>query len=107
VPGKGKATPKPALLAETPDSPLGKPQGAPKAAAAGRDKTTVAHDTGKPVVTFPIPGVPAAVAKATLNALETRQSVVEVRNGEVVTEINVHTNKDRPSTIRLNTNRSV
>src|SRR4029453_14964492 len=67
VPGKGKATPKPALLRERLIRLWASPQGAPKAAAAGRDKTTVAHDTGKPFVTYPIPGVPAAIAKATLN----------------------------------------
>ena len=85
VPGKGKATPKPALLAERLIRLWASPQGAPKAAAAGRDKTTVAHDTGKPVVTFPIPGVPAAIAKATLNA-QNQAERVEVRNGDVVME---------------------
>ena len=85
MPGKGKATPKPALLAERLIRLWASPQGAPKAAAAGRDKTTVAHDTGKPVVTFPIPGVPAAIAKATLNA-QNQAERVEVRNGDVVME---------------------
>jgi len=85
VPGKGKATPKPALLAERLIRLWASPQGAPKAAAAGRDKTTVAHDTGKPVVTYPIPGVPAAIAKATLNA-QNQAERVEVRNGDVVME---------------------
>jgi hypothetical protein len=85
VPGKGKATPKPALLQERLIRLWASPQGAPKAATAGGDKTTVAHDTGKPVVTFPIPGVPAAVAKATLNA-QNQAERIEVRNGDVVTE---------------------
>ena len=85
VPGKGKATPKPALLAERLIRLWASPQGAPKAAAAGRDKTTVAHDTGKPVVTYPIPGVPAAIAKATLNA-QNQAERVEIRNGDVVME---------------------
>jgi len=83
--GKGKATPKPALLAERQIRLWASPQGAPKAATAGGDKTTVAHDTGKPVVTFPIPGVPGAVAKATLNA-QNQAERIEVRNGAVVTE---------------------
>jgi len=85
VPGKGKATPKPALLQERLIRLWASPQGAPKAAAAGRDKTTVAHDTGKPVVTYPIPGVPAAIAKATLNA-QNQAERVEIRNGDVVME---------------------
>ena len=85
VPGKGKATPRPTLLAERLIRLWASPQGAPKAAAAGRDKTTVAHDTGKPVVTFPIPGVPAAIAKATLNA-QNQAERVEIRNGDVVME---------------------
>jgi hypothetical protein len=85
VPGKGKATPKPALLAERLIRLWASPQGAPKAAAAGRDKTTVAHDTGKPVVTYPIPGVPSAIAKATLNA-QNQAERIEVRNGDVLME---------------------
>jgi hypothetical protein len=85
VPGKGKATPKPALLQERLIRLWASPQGAPKAATAGGDKTTVAHDTGKPVVTFPIPGVPGAIAKATLNA-QNQAERVEVLNGGVVME---------------------
>jgi hypothetical protein len=87
VPGKGKATPKPALLQERLIRLWASPQGAPKAATAGGDKTTVAHDTGKPVVTFPIPGVPSAIAKATLNA-QNQAERIEVRNGDVVMEFN-------------------
>jgi hypothetical protein len=85
VPGKGKATPKPAALHERLVRLWAGPQGAPKAAAAGGDKTTVSHDTGKPVVTFPIPGVPGAIAKATLNSQNIAERV-EVRQGNVVTE---------------------
>ena len=85
VPGKGKATPRPALLAERLIRLWASPHGAPKAAAAGRDNATGAHDTGKPVVTFPIPGVPAAIAKATLNA-QNQAERVEIRNGDVVME---------------------
>jgi len=85
VAGKGKATPRPALLAERLIRLWASPQGAPKAAAAGREKTTVAHDTGKPVVTYPIPGVPGAIAKATLNA-QNQAERVEIRNGDVVME---------------------
>ena len=85
VPGKGKATPKPALLHERLIRLWASPQGAPKAAVAGGDKTTVAHDTGKPVVTFPIPGVPGAIAKATLSA-QNQAERVEVRQGNLVME---------------------
>jgi len=85
VPGKGKATPKPALLQERLIRLWASPQGAPKAATAGGDKTTVAHDTGRPVVTFPIPGVPSAIAKATLNA-QNQAERIEVRNGDLVME---------------------
>jgi len=85
VPGKGKATPRPALLQERLIRLWASPQGAPKAATAGGDKTTVAHDAGKPIVTFPIPGVPTAIAKATLNA-QNQAERIEVRNGDVVME---------------------
>ena len=84
VAGRGKATPRPAALAERLIRLWASPQGAPKAAAAGGDKTTVAHDTGKPVVTYPIPGVPGAMATATLDAKYMAERV-EVRQGNVVT----------------------
>jgi hypothetical protein len=86
VPGRGKAVPKPASVHERLIRLWAGPQGAPKAAAAGGDKTTVSHDTGRPVVTFPIPGAPGAVARATLDAryLAAR---VEVRQADVVTEL--------------------
>ena len=85
VPGKGKASPQPAALHERLIRLWAGAQGAPKAAAAGGDKTTVAHDTGKAVVTFPIPGVPGAIARATLSAQNMAERV-EVRQGNVVTE---------------------
>ena len=85
VPGKGKATPMPAALQERLIRLWAGPQGAPKAAAAGRDKTSVTHDTGKPVVTYPIPGVRDAMAKASLNA-NNQAERVEVTVGSVVTE---------------------
>jgi hypothetical protein len=84
VAGRGKATPRQAALAERLIRLWASPQGAPKAAAAGGDKTTVAHDTGKPVVTYPIPGVPGAVATATLDAKYMAERI-EVRQGNVVT----------------------
>ena len=84
-PGRGNATPKLTVLHERLIRLWAGPQGAPKAAAAGGDKTTVSHDTGRPVVTFPIPGVPGAVAKATLNSQNMAERV-EVQQGNVVTE---------------------
>lgn len=85
TPGRGKATATPAALAERLIRLWAGPQGAPKAATAGGDKTTVAHDTGKPVVTFPIPGVPGALAKATLSA-QNQAERVEVTHNGVTTE---------------------
>lgn len=81
----GKATPKPDMQHERLIRLWAGPQGAPKAAAAGGDKTTVSHDTGKPVVTFSIPGVLGAVVKATLSS-QNQAERVEVRLGNVVTE---------------------
>jgi len=85
VPGRGTAVPKPALVHERLTRLWAGPQGAPKAAAAGGDKTTVSHDGSSPVVTFPIPGVPGAVARATLDA-RYMAARVEVRLAGVATE---------------------
>lgn len=85
VPGRGKATPRPDALYERLIRLWAGPQGAPKAAAAGGDQTTVAHDTGTPVVTYPIPGVAGAMARATLDARYMAERV-EVRHENVVTE---------------------
>jgi hypothetical protein len=85
TPGRGKATAMPGALHERLIRLWAGPQGAPKAAMAGGDKTSVSHDTGKPVVTYPIPGVPGAIAKATLSAANQAERV-EVTLGDVVTE---------------------
>jgi len=85
VPGKGKATPKPAALRERLIRLWSGPQGAVKAANAGGDKTTVAEAAGKITVTYPIPGVPAAVATATLDAKNMAERI-EVKDGNTVTE---------------------
>jgi hypothetical protein len=77
------------------------PQGAPKAALAGANQpdphdlpnngaaeigaTSVAWVEGKAVVTFPIPGVPAAIAVATLDERYMAERVV-VTNGATTTE---------------------
>ena len=85
VPGRGTATPNRASLNERLIRLWSSPQGAPKAAAAGGENTKVAMEGGKPVVTFPIPGVQGAIAKATLNA-ENQAERVQTTLGNVVTE---------------------
>ncbi len=85
VAGKGKATPKPGALRERLIRLWASPQGAPKAASAGGDKTTVAEVAGKMTVTYPIPGVTGAIATATLDAKNMAERV-EVRDGNTVTE---------------------
>ena len=106
VPGKGKATPMATAVQERLIRLWASPQGAPKAAALGVNersewganpatllqdgvtmagKTSVAWEAGKPVVTFPIPGVPGATATATLDAKYMAERVV-VKNGSATTE---------------------
>ena len=86
VPGKGKAVPMPGALAERLIRLWASPQGAPKAAIAGGDKTTVAWENNKTVVTYPIPGVAGAIAKATLSD-KFQAERVEVTHNGVVTEL--------------------
>src|SRR5580700_10248224 len=96
VPGKGKATPMPATVEERMIRLWASPQGAFKGAMAGisdppemaprpqripadvsmAGKTSVAWEGNKPVVTFPIPGVPKAIATATLDAKYMPERVV-------------------------------
>ena len=106
VAGKGKATPKPGAVDERLIRLWASPQGAPKAAIAGAaptaelganpatllkdgvDKvgeTSLSWQGGKPVVTFPIPGVPGAIATATLNDKYMAERVV-VKQGSKTTE---------------------
>jgi hypothetical protein len=105
-PMKGKVTP----MANTVQDRLvriwASPQGAPKAAVAGTTETfwlganpgtlikdgldkagqtSVVWEAGKPVVTFPIPGVPGAMATATLDAKYMVEKVV-VTQGSTTTE---------------------
>src|SRR4026208_1104146 len=63
VAGKGKATPRANLLRERLIRLWASPQGAPKAAAAAKENASVSWDTGKAVVTFPIPGAGGAAAQ--------------------------------------------
>ena len=93
MPGRGKATPRQAAVAERLIRLWAGPQGAAKAAVAAGDKTTVALEAGKSVVTYPIPGVSGATGRATLTggAAEgvcTRNCAerIEVRHGNTVTE---------------------
>jgi len=113
VAGKGKATPMPATVEERMIRLWSGPQGAFKAAFAGTSdppsmtprpqrlaadvmtigKTSVAWVNNKPVLTFPIPGVPAATATATLDAKFMAESVV-VKNGANTYEFTYSNYKD-------------
>jgi len=107
-PTKGKTTPMPATVPERLIRLWASPQGAPKAAVAGTTETfwlgknpgtlfadgptkvgqtSVSWENGKPVVTFPIPGVPGATATATLDAKFMTERVV-VKLGSATTEFN-------------------
>lgn len=106
VPGKGKATPTQAAVQERLIRLWASPQAAPKAAifAAAPNmelgsnpgtllkdgvmkagQTSLAWESGKPVVTFPIPGVPGAIATATLNDKYMVEHVV-VKQGSTATD---------------------
>jgi hypothetical protein len=108
VAGKGKATPMPGAVEERLIRLWASPQGAPKAAIAGAvpgaemganpgtllkdgvDKageTSLSWQAGKAVVTYPIPGVPGAIATATLNEKYMADRVV-VKQGSKTTEFN-------------------
>jgi hypothetical protein len=102
IPGEGTATPMPATTVDRMIRLWAGPQGAWKAAMAGTEyvtppdltarpqqlpadvmtsgKTSVKWVDGKPEVTFPIPGVPTAIATATLDDNFMAESVV-VKNG--------------------------
>jgi hypothetical protein len=85
VPGRGTATPNQGALNERLIRLWSSPQGAPKAAVAGGENTKVTMEGDKTVVTFPIPGVPGATAKATLSASHQAERV-ETQLGNAVTE---------------------
>jgi len=114
IPGKGKATPMPATVEERMIRLWSGPQGAFKAAFAGTSpdappmtprpqrlaadvmtigKTSVAWEGNKPVLTFPIPGVPNATATATLDAKFMAERVV-VKNGANTYEFTYSNYKD-------------
>jgi hypothetical protein len=113
IAGKGKATPMPATVEERMIRLWASPQGAFKAAMAGTSdlpemaprpqrvpadvatagKTSVSWENGKPVLTFPIPGVPNATATATLDAKFMPERVV-VKNGANTYEFTYSDYKD-------------
>jgi hypothetical protein len=113
VAGKGKATPMPATVEERMIRLWSGPQGAFKAAFAGTSdppsmtprpqklpadvmtvgKTSVAWAGNKPVLTYPIPGVPNATATATLDAKFMAESVV-VKHGANTYEFTYSDYKD-------------
>ncbi len=115
VAGQGKATPMPATVEERMIRLWANPQGAWKAAMFGTQdtntpqmaarpqrvaadvpkvhKTSVTWSGNKPVVTFPIPGVPTATATATLDAKFMAESVV-VKNGSDTYEFTYGNYKD-------------
>lgn len=113
IAGKGKATPMPATVEERMIRLWASSQGAWKAAMAGildppqmaarpqripadvmtAGKTSVAWEGNKPVVTFPIPGVPNATATATLDAKFMAERVV-VKNGANTYEFTYSDYKD-------------
>jgi hypothetical protein len=111
VPGKGKATPRPDAREERLIRLWASPHGAPKAAIAGaaglptsesfgvspatlldrqagagaKATTTLSWQGEKAIVTYPIPGVPGAIATATLDSGFLPERVV-VKNGTNTTE---------------------
>ena len=113
VAGKGKATPMPSTVEERMIRLWSGPQGAFKAAFAGTSdppsmtprpqklaadvmtvgKTSVAWQGNKPVLTYPIPGVPRATATTTLNDKFMAESVV-VKNGANTYEFTYSDYKD-------------
>ncbi len=111
---KGKVVAMPTAVAERLIRIWASPQGAPKSALAGTmdtwtlganpgvvvpegvmkaGNTSVSWDTGKPVVTFPIPGVPGATGVATLDAEYMTEKVV-VTLGAAKTEFTYSDYKD-------------
>jgi len=105
-PTKGKASPMPSAVQERLIRFWASPQGAPKAAVAGTietfwlganpgtlfadgvskvGQTSVSWENGKPLVMFPLPGVPGAMATAYLDSKYMTERVV-VKQGSTTTE---------------------
>jgi hypothetical protein len=104
---KGNTTPMPQTVDERLVRIWASPQGAPKAALAGTTdtwwlganpgtlfgdgvstvgKTSLSWEDGKPVVSFPIPGVPGATATATLDPKNFTTDRVVVKQGSATAE---------------------
>ena len=120
-PVKGKAAPMANAVQERLIRIWASPQGAPKAALAGTTETfwwganpgtllqdgvdkvgttSVAWQAGKPVVTFQLPGVPGAIAVATLDAKYMTEKVV-VTQGATTTEFTYSGYKDWNNPLNL------
>ena len=84
VPGKARRR-RSRRAARAADSPLGKPAGRAESRDGRRRQDDGVARHGQAVVTYPIPGVPGAIAKATLSASNQAERV-EVTVGNVVTE---------------------
>jgi len=118
---KGKAKPMPSAVQERLIRIWASPQGAPKAAIAGTTdtfwlganpgtlfddgkmkvgQTSVAWEGGKPVVTFPLPGVPGATATATLDSKFMTERVV-VKQGSTTHEFTYSDYKDWNNPLNL------
>jgi hypothetical protein len=104
---KGTTTPEPGTVQERLIRIWASPQGAPKAALAGTTdtwwlganpgtlfadgltmagKTSLSWEAGKPVVSFPIPGVPGATGTATIDPTSYTTDRVVVKQGSTTTE---------------------
>src|SRR5882672_7258294 len=120
-PTKGKVTPKPATVQERLVRFWASPQGAAKAAIAGTTdtfwlganpgtlmddgrakvgQTAVAWEGGKPVVTFPLPGVAGATATATLDDEFMTERLV-VKQGSATSEFTYGGYKDWNNELNL------
>jgi hypothetical protein len=118
---KGKAKPMPSAVQERLIRIWASPQGAPKAAIAGTTdtfylganpgtlfddgktkvgQTSVAWEGGKPVITFPLPGVPGATATATLDSKFMTERVV-VKQGSTTHEFSYSDYKDWNNPLNL------
>ena len=118
---KGKAKPMPSAVQERLIRFWASPQGAPKAAIAGTTdtfwlganpgtlfddgknkvgQTSVAWEGGKPVITFPLPGVPGATATATLDSKFMTERVV-VKQGSTTREFTYSDYKDWNNPLNL------
>jgi len=118
---KGKVKPMPSAVQDRLIRFWASPQGAPKAAIAGTTdtfylganpvtlfddgkakvgQTSVAWEGGKPVVTFPLPGVPGATATATLDSKFMTERVV-VKQGSTTHEFTYSDYKDWNNPLNL------